>query len=279
MDGEIKMALIETIIALALLYALLAVITSALKELIEAWAQKRKKDLKGAIEGLLSNTGAKAFLENPLIKSVNAVMGTADPAIAKAWPSYIDTKTFVQVAKALVAQFPDCALAKSLPDKASEAEITSFIETIYEQRMDRLIGNFKRNAQKWLFFLGLATAIAVDADSLRLFNTLGSDTTARSAIVALSEKLTNPEEAKKYCGIEVPSDRSVTDLVTCVQKAAPSVLGWSSVRKDQILTRWGFASALFGYLLTAIAISLGAPFWFDLINKVSNIRSTMKPKK
>jgi len=34
-----------------------------------------------------------------------------------------------------------------------------------------------------------------------------------------------------------------------------------------------------GWLLTALAISLGAPFWFDLLNKFIVIRSTVKPKE
>ena len=40
---------------------------------------------------------------------------------------------------------------------------------------------------------------------------------------------------------------------------------------DQILTH------LFGWILTALAISLGAPFWFDLLNKFIVIRSAVKP--
>jgi hypothetical protein len=34
-----------------------------------------------------------------------------------------------------------------------------------------------------------------------------------------------------------------------------------------------------GVLLTAFAVSQGAPFWFDLLNKVMVIRSTVKPKE
>ena len=34
---------------------------------------------------------------------------------------------------------------------------------------------------------------------------------------------------------------------------------------------------LFGWVLTAVAISLGAPFWFDLLNKFMVVRSTIKP--
>jgi hypothetical protein len=34
-----------------------------------------------------------------------------------------------------------------------------------------------------------------------------------------------------------------------------------------------------GWLLTAFAISLGAPFWFDSLNKLMVIRSTVKPRE
>ncbi|MFN2598074.1 MAG: hypothetical protein ABR563_12915, partial [Pyrinomonadaceae bacterium] len=36
---------------------------------------------------------------------------------------------------------------------------------------------------------------------------------------------------------------------------------------------------LFGLFLTGLAISQGAPFWFDLLNKFMVIRSTVKPKE
>lgn len=36
---------------------------------------------------------------------------------------------------------------------------------------------------------------------------------------------------------------------------------------------------LIGWILTAIAISLGAPFWFDILNKFMVIRSTVKPQE
>ena len=34
---------------------------------------------------------------------------------------------------------------------------------------------------------------------------------------------------------------------------------------------------LLGWIITAFAISLGAPFWFDILNKIMVIRSTVKP--
>lgn len=45
-------------------------------------------------------------------------------------------------------------------------------------------------------------------------------------------------------------------------------LGWS-----------GMAAMALGWFITALAVMLGAPFWFDLLNKVMVIRSTVKPRE
>ena len=36
---------------------------------------------------------------------------------------------------------------------------------------------------------------------------------------------------------------------------------------------------LAGWLMTALAISLGAPFWFDTLNRFMVVRSTVKPQE
>jgi len=43
------------------------------------------------------------------------------------------------------------------------------------------------------------------------------------------------------------------------------------------LPSYELISAIFGWLITAFALTLGAPFWFDVLNKIMVIRSTVKP--
>ena len=52
----------------------------------------------------------------------------------------------------------------------------------------------------------------------------------------------------------------------------PLGLGWEGIRLRN-LTTYEVVSKLLGFLLTALAVSLGAPFWFDLLKKLVNIRS------
>ena len=50
--------------------------------------------------------------------------------------------------------------------------------------------------------------------------------------------------------------------------------------RDQILRfAGGLLLLLLGYLGTAAALALGAPFWFDVLNKIMVVRSTVKPQE
>ncbi|MEI7726127.1 MAG: hypothetical protein WCK09_13550 [Bacteroidota bacterium] len=51
-------------------------------------------------------------------------------------------------------------------------------------------------------------------------------------------------------------------------------LGWDSHRSNAQDFQ-GFLLALLGWLITALALSLGAPFWFDILNKVMKVRNSV----
>jgi hypothetical protein len=368
------MALIETIIALALTYALLSIAASAIKEMLESIVQRRKKDFKGVIEGLLGVGGGEAFLNDARIQAINAfttfktpVLGLKSATLASAdsktnvqWPSYLESKTFAAVAMELLGQLSvtDSKLKGAVNNlTAVPAQQFALIEEIYKERMARVEGSFKRNAQYWLLGIGFGIAVATDADTLNIGRNLQNDSAARAALVKLADTVQKEEDLLKLCKTQDsskkpadkdgkasggPADRSspptaaasepaavnpassasaeaskssaaVTaeqaaaktpetrapkatapakgasapvasapeiTLLECIKAQSPSVIGWSEDRKSQVTDSWlTIVSTLLGYLLTAVAISLGAPFWFDVIGKVSNIRSTLKPKE
>lgn len=328
------MALIETIIALALTYALLSLVASAFKEMLESLVQKRKKDFKAAIEGLLGVFGSQAFLQDARIQAINAVtkietplfrakstvVASADSGKKSDWPSYIESNTFAAVTMDLLSKKLLSGPNAQTPNKSKLEEAVqalapvpnqqiTLIEQVYNERMARVEGSFKRNAQYWLLGIGFCIAVATDADTLNIGRNLQIDSAGRAALVKLAETVQKEEDLEKLCkpnpapepavknGKEASGGKasaptakasapaaaapaSAPTLLRCIKEQAPSVIGWSAARKSQLL--WEpleIIQALFGYLLTAIAISLGAPFWFDVIGKVSNIRSTLKPKE
>jgi hypothetical protein len=63
--------------------------------------------------------------------------------------------------------------------------------------------------------------------------------------------------------------RKYIDTVNAEMSKYNYVLG---VSKEAKFTGW----TILGWLITAFAISLGAPFWFDLLNKLMQVRNSVK---
>lgn len=293
------MELIEVIGALAMVYALLSVLASALKEVIETRLQQRKQGLKSALEDLLTVQGAAALVGHAAIDVVNNASATQDPANHHNWPSYLDPNTFARTVYALEIseQIPkDTRLGQALEAlKVPDSERINAMVTIYNERMDRLQGSFKRQSQKVLLLIGLALAAALNVDTIEMAQELQRDPVRRELLVAMAQKEGSMGSLQAHCGAgNLPAATTSGEqliaarpLADCVaQDLTRAGLGWQAIHRKAISeafqggTMSGLLALLlkgFGYLLTALAVSLGAPFWFDLLGKVANLRSTLKP--
>jgi hypothetical protein len=53
-------------------------------------------------------------------------------------------------------------------------------------------------------------------------------------------------------------------------------LGWRNSKDEFSVSDHFYGSSIIGWLITALAISLGAPFWFDLLSKLMSVRGAEK---
>jgi hypothetical protein len=154
---------------------------------------------------------------------------------------------------------------------------------------------YKRNLQVISFAVGFAIAGALNLDTLALVSHLYRDKEAREATVALAVQVAekNGKEVFDKC-YALPAEQrkketecaQLDGLVDAVQgrnanlgklpigwrapQASPQPVPWISA------DAWLWGSRALGWLLTALAVSMGAPFWFDLLNKLVNIRHGMR---
>jgi hypothetical protein len=54
---------------------------------------------------------------------------------------------------------------------------------------------------------------------------------------------------------------------------------WATLKTNRRESLWRCLTLLSGWILTGVAISLGAPFWFDTLNRFMVVRSTIKPQE
>jgi len=183
------------------------------------------------------------------------------------------------------------------------------IATWFDDAMDRLSGAYKRQIQWISMLVGLAVAIAFNADSFHVATTLWKDPDRRAAAVQMAESVAKQSIAAT--GQQTPATgQPITDaqLKEQVEKTESSLrslpIGWSCPANPQAAAStttpkpdmtwedsakqyWECAHKqkisvlqFLGWLLTAAALSLGAPFWFDLLNQFINLRGAgTKPQR
>jgi hypothetical protein len=180
------------------------------------------------------------------------------------------------------------------------------IENWFNSSMDRVSGWYKRRAQVIILVLGLLTAIGINADSITISNSLSHDKALRESLVSAADEYAKmnapPTPAPPVSGTPVPSPVPSPDpnskIESCKKDANSPVckfetnlgkienlglpIGWDRNNPKLVPPSndvGGWLLKIFGWLITAFAISLGAPFWFDLLNKFMVVRSTVKPRE
>ncbi|MEQ9375260.1 MAG: hypothetical protein RIG68_08785 [Imperialibacter sp.] len=153
-------------------------------------------------------------------------------------------------------------------DAANDIEkFKVLIEKWYNEQMDRIIGWYKRKVTFLTFVLGLALAVCFKVDTIKIANQLSENEAMRAIFVDGATNFmakhgeTLDEEAFKQ-------QKEYAEAVKAEIEQYNAVLSNSAER-----WRWW---AIPGYLITAFAISLGGPFWFDLLNKLVKVRSSLQ---
>jgi hypothetical protein len=160
-----------------------------------------------------------------------------------------------------------------IADARGDAEkLQANVEIWYNHAMDRVSGWYKRWSQVFIFCLSLVVSVAANADTISIGRELSTNGALRQAVAAQAEAY-----AKKPDAGRTAQDSSLEAIRTTVGQlnGLGISLGWTDA-DWKTATPGQRALKVLGLLLTAFAVSLGAPFWFDMLNKVITIRTAGK---
>lgn len=153
------------------------------------------------------------------------------------------------------------------------------IESTFDNSMARAAGVYKRNSKGVALLIGFAIAILANADAFHIVSRLSKDSGIRTAIVNTAGQILENNPSADLVKVKKETDQVLTEL------ALP--IGWTDVNLEEQFN-WKpqrrntkdmlkLFTAIPGWIVSAIAISMGAPFWFDLLGKIVNVRNTGKP--
>jgi hypothetical protein len=298
--------ILEVAVGLSFVYLLLALICTAVNETIAGITGRRADFLEKGIDSLLGDDcdlKQKVFA-HPLIASLGPKKDTK--------PSYLPASKFaLALTDVVTGSGKDANDAQALREGISGIKSASVktslsavladsndtlttnqqkIEAWYNECMDRVSGWYKRRTVLWIWILALIVTLALNADSLRISKILWTDQAIRAAVIESAKSRAQTERPEALTPLVVHPNANAPktaapvalhhdDVLTAKERAELSQLtGWSDdikqwAQMNYLQRIWHAFKHIPGWLLTIIAISLGAPFWFDLLNRFMNIRS------
>jgi hypothetical protein len=253
--------------------------------LVEFWNHPRIAKLarSDAGHGIGVGNGKASYLETEAMALVivDLIAGKVGPAGALKTPdgvkSAIENLGNDQLSMLLLAVIGDASSMQQIQDNLAKW---------FDEYMDRVSGWYKRKSQAIILALSLVLVLLLNADSLAIFNALSGNPQLRAAAVDVASNY-----LKDSAATSLTATRPLTGTQTTVDLAGPVAqilslegtltkmnmpLTWAPAdeKVPRDLTGWFYK--ILGLLTTAILVSLGAPFWYDLLGRIVNLRSTGK---
>lgn len=282
------MSSLEIVLGLVLVILFYSLLATIIMELISGFASMRGKHLERVLRSLLSSGDRKEEIFEDFKKSALYQQLAGRPVGKKTPPSYIESSTFRTILTKVVAQREGGGSFKDkidrLPDNDLKELLTQFwdesedkfhyfaekVESWYDDVMERASGWYQRQTQKILLVLGLAIAVIFNVDTITVYDRL-----ANSSRVDMEQLISLAETVdRQNNGMNDNVSRETYEFIQgeFASLKDPLGIGWENVSLTNDVFFW--LLKIFGWIVTAICISKGAPFWFDLLRKVVNFRDT-----
>lgn len=258
---------LEVAIGLAFCYGTLALVVTTLQEALSAAFHLRAAMLHEAVKRMLADPGftgvARALYAHPLVNPRASGSAAGERPTPK--PSYIEPANFALALidairgehgalEADIAAIHDPQLRRTLQTLYLQAggdrqRFQAALAGWFSSAMERLSGVYKRRQLLISFLVSLLLAILFNIDSIHLFQTLWQHPALAAHIVAVPESF----------NAEVMNQLWVLPI------------GWQAFPP---VFDAGFALQAAGWLVSASTTLFGAPFWFDILQRAINLRST-----
>lgn len=263
---------LETAIGLIFIFLSVSLITTAIQELIASAVKLRAHTLRSGLKTMLVDGKQGLALYDRII---------SHPTIAATGPlpSYVSAQQFsgavldvlggaelvpsaISSVRIAAQNMPDSPLKPVLNSLFREGETNmdkfeARLQQWFDQSMDRVSGTYKRISQALSLAIGVALAFVFQINTIGILGLLWSEAPLRRA----------------------------TDNAVSAYLSAPNAGAQPLQNIGDSLSLFGFrpiwevhpaigATWIIGCAITAVAVSFGAPFWFDLLQRFVNVRGT-----
>jgi hypothetical protein len=278
--GMFGSAILDVVAGVVFAFLGVSLAASAITEALNSFTKLRQKTLVSGVQSLLNdpdfNGLAKDMFNHALINPLSSGNATNVSSLT-AMPAYIESTHFasalLDVVRKRAPGQPLSVAVNAISDPQikqtlqlllmqadnDEAKLQASIGSWFDSSMERVSGVYKRNTQIIAFGVALGAAVLMNVDALHISKTLWERPVLTQGLTAGTT-------------VAAPA-RSYLDRLE-----QSTLIGWDSFAVSERnpfgtnRTLAGVAGMLLGWLVVAGASLFGAPFWFDTLQQITQLR-------
>lgn len=293
-------SILDTLIALVFVYFLLSTLVSCTIEYYAQQTKRRAIALKDALNKILNDhinlNFASLLYAHPLVKEFREKENKL--------PSYLDGNTFAKALIDIIAkQSPETqdllkdfkSGVNALKDGDVKTLLNAFgmsagsidelekqIQAWYDGYMDRVTGWYKKGMRMPLFIGAAIYVVLFNVNFIDITKYLYVNESVRDAIVSDAITATQKDSLQfSPANIDSLNKKLTNDYLLPIGWDLAEETGikdkglqkfFSNMRKE--VHSKGLGHVFWGWLISAFIMSFGAPFWFDVLKKLVNMRGS-----
>ena len=286
------LATLNIVIGLIFVILLFSLLTSTVMEVIAAMLSLRAKHLRYTLENMLGEK-LDDFIRHPLFRQLSYATNRRARISLYSLPSAVSKETFTAILRDIMDAGHADELTKKIKgldegdlkrmmqfmSRQSDGDPAAFnaqLERWFDEVMARSSDWYKRTLKWWLFGVGLVLAAIFNADTIQIYQNISSNATVQEFLVDMASNYAEKTDTLAGPNLQLSVEASIARMDSALQQIehirSPLGLGWTSQQAGQNLPWW--LVKLAGLLLTGIAVTFGAPFWFDILKKLLAIRDS-----
>lgn len=144
---------------------------------------------------------------------------------------------------------------------------------------------YTRSMKTWGIAISLVVVVVLNANFFEVYKNISTNATARAGILQMREEVTRRVDAAKAAGNTAAAEaatQSLNLLVPDIKKdVGESASLYTGLGFTPIWQSWDWVKAhpgnsLFGWILMTLLLSVGAPFWEDVLESLFGLKNVLR---